>query len=465
MHVGIIDGIVIILYMIGTILIGLYFKKRISSADDFIVADRGLGMSVFIATMVATSIGGGSLIGYVGEIHDGGLVFLPSEIVFLAIQLGIALILAEKVRNFAGYTAIDVLGRNYGKGPQLFGGICSMIYMLGTGPAMQSLALGSIISLFTGLPVQIGAIISIVIIILYTYFSGMWGVAMTDYFQFVIMAVGIVILSFMVLNQCGGWENIAQATPAKNFNISADITTMIELIFVTAIPALIDGNRYQRFYAAKDVKVAKKGSLIAVIPWTCISILTFLLGFAAVKLVPDGIAQDMVMPTIIMEILPIGIKGIVIAALISAIMSTADSYLLVGATNFTMDIYKPFINPNATDKQILKVTKTMVIVLGLGGLALALLVPSIMGVWTIVSSVYVGGCFVPMIYALFFKGRKSNLAAMVTMIVGSIASIIMKVANLNILGLPPVLVCVIASIVIFIPLTLLDKNSRRDISC
>ena len=107
----------------------------------------------------------------------------------------------------------------------------------------------------------------------------------------------------------------------------------------------------------------------------------------------------------------------------------------------------------------------MVIVLGLGGLALALLVPSIMGVWTIVSSVYVGGCFVPMIYALFFKGRKSNLAAMVTMIVGSIASIIMKVANLNILGLPPVLVCVIASIVIFIPLTLLDKNSRRDISC
>lgn len=463
MLIGIFDGVVIIAYMAGTILIGLYFKKRIQSADDFIVADRGLGMSVFIATMVATSIGGGSLIGYVGQIHDQGLVFMPSEVVFLGIQVCIALVLAEKVRNFAGYTAMDVLGRNYGKGPQLFGGICSMLYMVGTGPAMQSLALGSVISVFTGIPLQIGAIISIVIIILYTYFSGMWGVAMTDYFQFVIMAIGLAVLSFMVLDRCGGWENIAQAVPAENFDASADVTTMIELIFVTAIPALIDGNRYQRFYAARNVTVAKKGYLVSVIPWTCISVLTFLLGFAATKLVPAGLAQDLVMPTIIMEVLPIGIKGIVVASLISAVMSSADSYLLVGATNFAVDIYKPFINPNASDEQVLKVTKNMVMVLGIVGLMLALLVPSIMGVWTIASSIYVGGCFVPMIYALFFKGRKSGKAAIITMLFGSVASVVMKVTGASPFNMPPVLICVVASVLLFIPLTLLDKNSRKEV--
>lgn len=463
MLIGIFDGAVIIAYMAGTILIGLYFKKRIQSADDFIVADRGLGMSVFIATMVATSIGGGSLIGYVGQIHDQGLVFMPSEVVFLGIQICIALVLAEKVRNFAGYTAMDVLGRNYGKGPQLFGGICSMLYMVGTGPAMQSLALGSVISVFTGIPLQIGAIISIVIIILYTYFSGMWGVAMTDYFQFVIMAIGLAVLSFMVLDRCGGWENIAQAVPAENFDASADVTTMIELIFVTAIPALIDGNRYQRFYAARNVTVAKKGYLVSVIPWTCISVLTFLLGFAATKLVPAGLAQDLVMPTIIMEVLPIGIKGIVVASLISAVMSSADSYLLVGATNFAVDIYKPFINPNASDEQVLKVTKNMVMVLGIVGLMLALLVPSIMGVWTIASSIYVGGCFVPMIYALFFKGRKSGKAAIITMLFGSVASVVMKVTGASPFNMPPVLICVVASVLLFIPLTLLDKNSRKEV--
>lgn len=463
MLIGIFDGVVIIAYMTGTILIGLYFKKRIQSADDFIVADRGLGMSVFIATMVATSIGGGSLIGYVGQIHDQGLVFMPSEVVFLGIQICIALVLAEKVRNFAGYTAMDVLGRNYGKGPQLFGGICSMLYMVGTGPAMQSLALGSVISVFTGIPLQIGAIISIVIIILYTYFSGMWGVAMTDYFQFVIMAIGLAVLSFMVLDRCGGWENIAQAVPAENFDASADVTTMIELIFVTAIPALIDGNRYQRFYAARNVTVAKKGYLVSVIPWTCISVLTFLLGFAATKLVPAGLAQDLVMPTIIMEVLPIGIKGIVVASLISAVMSSADSYLLVGATNFAVDIYKPFINPNASDEQVLKVTKNMVMVLGIVGLMLALLVPSIMGVWTIASSIYVGGCFVPMIYALFFKGRKSGKAAIITMLFGSVASVVMKVTGASPFNMPPVLICVVASVLLFIPLTLLDKNSRKEV--
>jgi len=458
MQIGFIDGIIIAAYMAATILIGLYFKRRIHSTNDFIVADRGLGMSVFIATMVATSIGGGSLIGYVGEIHDQGLVFLPSEIVFLGIQVCIALILAEKVRNFAGYTAIDVLGKNYGKTSQLLGGICSMIYMVGTGPAMQSLALGSIISVFTGLPVTVGAIISIVIIILYTYFSGMWGVAMTDYFQFVVMAIGIAVVSFMVLKECDGWSGIAAAVPEENFHVSADITTMIELIFVTAIPALIDGNRYQRFYSTKNVTVAKKGYLISVIPWCCISVLTFLIGFAATKLVPEGIAQDMVMPLIIMKILPIGVKGIIIAALISAIMSSADSYLLVGATNFAIDIYKPFINPKATDAQVLKVTRYMVVLLGLGGLFLALLVPSIMGVWTIASSVYVGGCFVPMMYALFFKGKKSGKAAVITMIVGSITSIILKFADVNLFNLPPVLICVIVTLIIFIPLTALERK-------
>ena len=335
-----------------------------------------------------------------------------------------------------------------------------MIYMTGMGPAMQSLALGSVINVFTGIPLNVGAVVAMIIIVLYTYFSGMWGVAMTDYFQFVVMTIGLSVVAFMVLDKCGGWTGIAAAVPTKNFQVTADVKTMLELIFVTAIPALIDGNRYQRFYAAKDLKVAKTGYLVSVIPWFFISCLTFLIGFAAMKLVPDGLAQDLVMPTIILNILPVGLKGIVVAALISAIMSTADSNMLVGATNFAIDIYRPFINPDATDEQILKVTKRAVVVLGIGGLMLALLVPSIMGVWTICSTIYVGGCFVPMMYALFFKGKKSARGALISILVGSISGGAMKLANIELFNLPIVLICVVVSLIVFIPLTISDKKAK-----
>ncbi|BCV25156.1 sodium:solute symporter [Gelria sp. Kuro-4] len=445
----IVDSAIFYVYLMSNLLIGWYFSKRATSADEFMVADRSLGLSVYIATMVATSVGGGTTMGYVGTIYKGGLLLVPSILLFYVLQVIIALSLAERLREFAGYTAPDVLGRTYGRWAQLIGGIESMIYMLGTGPALQALALGTLIRMITGWPIAYGAILAMGIIIAYTYASGMWGVAMTDFMQFIILGIGLAVCTVLALDKVGGWSGIVNSVPADYFSVKTSGKAIVELAFALSLPGLIDGNRYQRFYAAKDKNVARTGYLLAIIPWHLMFTMIFICGFTARVLV-TGATGDEIFPALILSTLPTGVRGLIFAALAAAIMSTADSYMLVGATNFSEDVYKKFINPKAADNDMVRVTKWSVLVQGLLGLTLALTVQSIMGVWTLASTAYVGGCFVPMMAALFTRGPKSETASLASMIVGGGSGVYLKLANRTILGQSPIVIGVLLSLIVFV---------------
>lgn len=457
---NLLDSLIFYVYLASNLLIGWYFTRRAKNADEFIVANRSLGLSVFIATMVATSVGGGTTIGYVGTIYKGGLLLVPSILLFYVLQVIIALALAERLRGFAGYTAPDVLGRTYGKWAQLVGGIESMIYMLGTGPALQAIALGTLIRILTGWPLAYGAILAMGIIIAYTYASGLWGVAMTDFMQFIVMAIGLAICSVLALGKAGGWAGILSSVPAGYFDLRTNAKSMIELAFALSLPGLIDGNRYQRFYAAKDKRIAKNGYLLAILPWHLLFTTIFVCGFASRVLV-TGVSGDEVFPTLLMKVMPVGVRGLVFGSLAAAVMSTADSYTLVGATNFTEDIYKPFINPRATDNDIVRVTKLSVVAQGVLGVVLALCVPSIMGVWTLASTAYVGGCFVPMMAALFTRGQKSSAAALASMLLGGGIGVYLKLANKSVLGQSPIVIGVLVSLVVYLVVNALaPKNCQ-----
>ncbi len=457
---SVIDMVIFLAYLLSSLGIGLYFMQKSKTADDYMVANRSLGTSVFIATMVATSVGGGSTMGYVATTVKGAFLLVPSEIVFFIIQIFIALFFAERLRHFAGRTAPDLLGRTYGKWAQAIGGIESFIYMLGTGPAMQAIALGSIIHIMTGWSLIWGAALAMAIIVAYTWASGLWGVAMTDFMQFIVMSIGLSILAIMGFNKAGGWEGIVTIAPEGYFNIKTNIPTMIQLTLALSIPTLIDGNRYQRFYAARDKRVAKRGYLLAIIPWYLLFIVTIVIGMVAMALVPEA-KGDTALPALIVKILPPGIIGILCAALVAAIMSTADSYLLVGATNFANDIYKTLIKPDATDGEIVRVTRLCVVVEGILGLLLAFYIPSIMGLWNLASAAYVSGCVVPMMVALFRPGRKSSAPALGAMIAGGGIGVYLEMAKIKLFGQPPILIGVMISLLTLIILQSITKKSAN----
>ena len=459
----IIDYVIIVAYLAMNVGIGLYFnKKSKQDTSSYLVADRQIGLSVLVATFLASDIGGGALTGSTGNAFANGIVEIPKMAVVVGIWIILSTCLAKKLNKFGSVGALsaaEILGKTYGRGAQFLGGLCSMLYLVGTGPAMQSIALGTCIHLITGIDMRVGMTIAALIVLFYTYSSGMWGVVMTDYIQFIIMAIGIVSLGFIVFNEAGHWEGIVAAVPATHLKLDTDITYVVKLIFATALPNLIDANRYSRFYAAKDEKTAIRASILVAIPWLCFAITNMTLGLCGRVLLPSDLGQDKVFATLLLTYLPTGLKGLVLVALMAAIMSTSDSYMLTAAGNFTNDIYKTFINPKASDEQMLKTTKYAVLFMGFAGLAMAILIPNIMSVWNFCATAYVGGCFIPMLYAMFGRGRKSYKAAVAAIACGGGFAVAMDLAGFVFLSMPAILWgMVLSGIVLFIG-TKLDKNA------
>ena len=224
---SVLDWALIIIYMLSMVGVGMYFKTD-DSMQDFAVADKKLGLSVMTATMLATAVGGGALTGSVGNSYMNGIVEVPKIIILLCINLFMGLFVAKKMRNIGGFTAPEMLGRVYGKKCQTLGGLFCAIYMMGTGPAMQSIALGTCIHLLLGVNMKVGMIIGMAIILAYTLSSGMWGVAMTDYVQFVFLAGGVLLATAIVYSGAGGWSGITSSVPAEHLQL--DTSGAIKLI-------------------------------------------------------------------------------------------------------------------------------------------------------------------------------------------------------------------------------------------
>lgn len=455
--IGTLDWILIIGYMLAMVGVGLYFRTN-DSMSNFAVADKKLGLSVMTATLLATAVGGGALTGSVGNAYASGLIEVPKTVILLGINIFMALFVAKQMRNIGGFTAPEMLGRVYGKNCQALGGLFCAIYMMGTGPAMQSIALGTCIHLLLGVDMKLGMIIGMAIILAYTLSSGMWGVAMTDYVQFIFLAGGVVLATGILYSNAGGWEGISQSVPASHLEI--DTSGALKILCSTSLPVLIDGNRYARFFSAKDGNTARLSTLIASVPQSLLLIMSIVMGLAAVKLLPAETSKDMVFATVLMTYLPAGIKGVCIAALMAAIMSTADSYMLSGATNISVDIYKTYINPNASDKQTVLITKASVLIVGLLGLGFALLLPDVMSVWTLSSTAYVGGCLVPMLWGIFSKGKKSYTAAMVAIIGGGTLALVCEMNKFVLFNLPAIVYGILFSAVLLFAITPFAKDAK-----
>lgn len=457
-----IDFVIIGVYMLSMIGIGFIFKAKSKNTDDYLVGGRGVGLSVFMATWLATCIGGGILNGWIGTTYANGLSLVPSIITMYVLTAIMGLFLAKKLRHFGGITTAQVLRKTYSRKSQAIAGVFSFINLLGQGPAMQTITFGTVLNVVTGIPFVWGCVISMAIILLYTYTAGFWGVIMTDYVQFIIMCIGVGIAAAICLNDVGGWNGIVASVPAERLRIHnvGGVTAIIKLAGTTALPIIIDGNRYQRLYSTKDEKTAKIGTLGCLIPLHFFYMIILLLGTCAYILLPD-VKSDAVFSTLLLNYLPVGLRGIIFASLLAAIMSTCDSYLLCSASNFSIDIYKNFIKPEATDEDIMKVTKRCVLITGLVGLAMAIWLGDIMSAWSLVAACYVGGCFCPILYAMFFdKAKKSSLAANWSMICGGVTGGLFEVMGINVFGIPPVIFGAIISLMVLVVVTLMDKDAK-----
>ncbi|MCP4709954.1 MAG: sodium:solute symporter family protein, partial [Planctomycetes bacterium] len=280
--------IIIIIYLLSMISIGIYLSKRAKQASDFLIAGRGLGLILSIATLAAVQVGAGVILGGSEMGAESGI--WPG--MWYGIGCGGGLILAgilvaAKLRKSGGIVPLDYFAFRYGerKWVRIWGLLSNIPSLLGIFVA-QIMAAGAIFKLF-GLSYAQGVIVSGVVIVLYSVMSGMWGVVVTDFIQIGIIMIGIPLVAVLIIAYWGDNSPLSLGAIFSTRFIPEGMTS--KAVF-TILPFLlsisVSYDAFMRFQSAKSANVAKWGAIIAGIVVIFISLCASFVGAAGKALYP-----------------------------------------------------------------------------------------------------------------------------------------------------------------------------------
>ncbi len=435
MQISILDSSIIVGYILALLGIGVWQSRQPCETTEYLLAGRRLTLPIFIATLVATIYGG--IFGIAEFASRYGLaVWLTQGIFWYFIYILFALVLAVRIQKMRFFTIADILENRYNIQVAKLGGIFTYLMI---NPAPYFFSLGMITSLLTGLPLVWTIIISTIIMILYTIFSGFRGVIYTDVLQFILMYVSFGILFIATLAYFGGWSFLDEYLNRfsgfdKHLNITGNMSLGQLLAWAgLACWALVDPNFYQRCYAAGTPQTARKGILISILFWATFDIfscMTALYGIAAhnAKIITIT-SNSLIHITLADFLLYPGIKGLFFAGVLAIIMSTADSNLFAAAVNLSQDYYWRVRNRNATSKQMIRATQISIIITGVFAAGLAIAMPSVVDLWYSLGTIGLAGLLLPVL-ASFTKRTWPVACAIMSMSLGSATALVWLVLGI-----------------------------------
>ena len=442
--------IIIAIYFIGMIAVGLISRRRARGADDFFVAGRK-GSSLFITgSLLATIVGGSATVGMAGLGFTRGLTGAWWLLVGSIGLVVLGLFFAKKVRNFAVYTLPELVKEQYDGRVALAASILIVVAWVGI-VAGQIIAAGKIMSVLgIGNPLWWMVLFTVVFVV-YTILGGQHAIIRTDTLQTIIIFAGMFGGLALLLSHLGGVSGLKSSLSPEQFAFPIGPQfggyELISLLVLVGLTYLVGPDMYSRLFCAKDAKVAR----ISVF-WTALLIIPFafgitVIGMGASALFPQ-IAPEQAFPTVIKEVLPPFLGGIVLAALLCAVMSSADTVLLSASTILTIDILKPF-KPSLSQSKIIVISRWAIVVLGVGSLVVALYLGGVIRALLFAYTVYTAGLVLPVI-AGFFKSRLkvTSLGALVAIVGGGSAALISKLFDIKYLDLGSLLIGVLLLFVV-----------------
>jgi SSS family transporter len=367
---------IILFYLFTLIGVGIYKSNKIKTQADFAVAGRSLSPWILVGTMLATWIGTGSILGNAGKTYETGMA---AFILPLGGTLGIILLtrIAGKVRNFEKFTVPEIIGDRYGPAARLLSVIALvMAYMVIV--SYQYNAGGAVLSTIlineSGqalISVEMATVIAAVFIIAYTMLAGLISVAYTDVGNGIIMTVSLLIAFPILWFKAGGWSGMETAFAGMGNSRHMQffgVYSGLDIINFCLPPFLLvlgDANMYQRFFASKDAEGAKYATTILVFAVLIIELLIIASAWVSSSMIPDAEIGKNVLIYAAHRLLPTFLGAIMMTTIVGIIISTADSFLLVPATTLMRDVYLNYINPKASEKKIVLLSRLLVLGLGI----------------------------------------------------------------------------------------------------
>jgi SSS family solute:Na+ symporter len=436
--------IIIAAYFLGMITVGVVSRRRAREADDFFVAGRK-GSSLFITgSLLATIVGGSATVGMAGLGFTQGLTGAWWLLVGSIGLIILGLFLAKTVRKFGLYTLPELVGKQYDGRMALAASILITVSWIGI-IAGQIIAAGKIMSVLgVGDPLWWMVIFTIVFIA-YTILGGQYAVIRTDTVQAIIIFAGIFGGLALLLSHLGGLGGLKSSLPPEQFAFPLssqfggwELTKFLLLIGLTYV---VGPDMYSRLFCAKDGKTARVSALWAALFIIPVAFGITLIGMGASALFPQ-ISPEQAFPMVIKGVLPPLLGGLVLAALLGAVMSSADTCLLSASTILTVDIIGR-LRPSLSQGKILTISRWMIVVLGLGSLALALALKGVINALLFAYTIYTAGLILPVI-AGFYKDklRVTPAGALAAIIGGGSAALISKLLEVKYLDLGSLLISI-----------------------
>ncbi|MGE7635603.1 sodium:solute symporter [Bacillus paramycoides] len=443
---GSIDVIIIVLYFMVIALVGVIGAKRAKTSEDYIVASRNLGFPMFFACLAALSLGGAATIGTAKlgyQFGISGMWFVFSQGIGFVI---LSIFLAKKIFELKVLTIGEMLENRFSVEARLISSLVSAVYTIML-TVTQIIGIGTILNVWLQWDITLSIIVSGGIVLFYTVLGGMWSVTLTDIVQFTIMTIGIFFIMLpMSLEKAGGWSQLQAALPTKYFDVSVmGGMDILKSLLLYTLGIVVGQDVWQRVFTARSLKISRLGMIAAGGYSFLYAVTLSIIGMCAFVALPSIDNPQNAFASMAIYTLPAGVLGIVLASVLSALMSTSSGTLLASSTLIVNDIIKRLFVKDMSEKQFLTTSRVTTFMIGIFSIICAIWIQDILVALDIAFAVLSGALFFPIILGFFWK-RVTSKAVFYSILISTIV-IIISLALKGTASFSPILYGLITSVI------------------
>jgi SSS family solute:Na+ symporter len=433
------DVAIIVGYLAVVIGIGVYFARRASRGlTDYFAAGRTMPWYMVGTSMVATTLAADTPIGITELIREGGLAGAWYGWAMALGTVTSAVFFAKLWRRAGVLTDAELVELRYsGRPAALLRGFRAAYLGLPINCIMLGwviFAMVEIVEVTTGLPGRLVLPVLLGIALLYTTASGLWGVVATDAFQMIVAVVGLTILAVVAVAHAGGLDALERAIPAGSLDLvpggdSATLPLEIFLVYLSMqwwATRNADGGEYigLKLFTARSVPDAQLAMLwYAVCEYVLKMWPIIVAALASLALYPNDTDHHSIFPRLIADHLPIGLRGLLVASLLAAFLSTVDTHLSWGASYLVNDVYKRFLRPGRSERHYVQASRLAMVLICLCAAAVSQVLTSVADTWRLLVAVGAGQGLVVMLRWYWWRiSAWSEISAMVASAIATIVA-------------------------------------------
>lgn len=425
---------ILIVYFLVIIAIGWWSRRRAGTRNGFFVANRKGNLPFIAGSLVSTAVGGSTTIGMAGLGFTLGLAGAWWLLVGSIGLLILGFLFAKKIRSAAVYTLPELVEKQYGPQVSLAASVLIVVAWIGV-VAGQIVAAGKILSIMGAGSIASWMVIFSAVFITYTIMGGQFSIIRTDLFQATIIFAGIFAALALAFSQVGGMSGLQASLPSTYFCFPTSPQfswkMLASILILVGSTYVVGPDIYTRVFCARDEKVAQRSTFLSALLFVPLAFAITLIGMSARILYPH-VSPEQSFPQVISGVFSPLIAGLVLAALIAALMSSADTCLLSQSVILTQDVFKRF-RPRLSEGKIILLTRLNVLVLGVIALGLALVSKGVIHSLLFAYTIFTCGLVIPVIAGFYKERLKVNSkGAMAALISGGLMGLLGKMPWPNI---------------------------------